>query len=916
MPESDETKIAILHLERDPAGEELIRSTLVDAGLVCEITVVKTRKDFEKAVRGKKFDVILSDYSLPTIGGKEAFQLAQALTPETPFIFVSGTLGEDAAIQALVDGATDYVLKTKMARLVPAVKRAIHEVDARRKLTLAEKLREMALEDLRVSEARFRGVLESAPDSALIIDSEGRITFANPQTEKMFGLNKNELIGKPMDILVPDRYRKVHRKHVERFNFEPHARSLNSGVELYGKRGDGTEFPAEIMLSPLKMDSGMSVLAIIRDSTASRMAEKALRDSEEQFRRIYESSPVAILNVAFDGSILKCNLAASKLLGYSGTELQSMKVGDITHHEDKEIGSRLLGELRAGKSEIAQFEKRYIRKDGKTIRVHLTVSAVRNDRTDSGYTIGIIEDITEKWEAGEALRRSEEKYRSLVDNARDAIYTLSSNATILSLNPAFETLTGWKREDWLGKSMTDLIHPDDRRKAVDSFQKTVQGELADVVRYRVLRKSGEYATGEFGTTRLVLEDGSIGLLGIARDVTTQIILEEQLKQSQKMESIGTLAGGIAHDFNNILGIIMGYASLTLRSLKEDDRLAANIRSIESAAQRGVDVVRQLLMFARKQERVVQLLDVNEIVADVFKMTKETFPKMISVKLMAGDGVMVVLGDQTEIHQAVLNLCVNARDAMIAGSHGKLPGGTLTLSTSLIPRGELKLRHPSALAEPYVRIEVSDTGTGMDDQTRARIFEPFFTTKEKGKGTGLGLSTVYGIVSAQDGIIEVSSKLGEGTTFTLFLPSREPEGMKIKLADWESGKSLNGQETVLVVEDEPGLRDLLYDIFGGHGYKLLTAEDGQRALALFLDHKDIELVVSDIGLPKVGGLDLYEAMKKLKPDIKVIMVSGFADEADRQNMLERGVDAFIQKPYNPVDLLRKAREVLESKRTRP
>ena len=916
MPESEETVIGILHVEDNPTDAELVRATLEEAGLACSITVVKTRKDFDKAVRSKKFDVILSDFSLPSFTGREAFDIARTLVPDTPFVFVSGTLGEDAAIQALVDGATDYVLKTKMARLVPAVRRAIHEVDARRRLKLAEKLREMALEDLRVSEARFRGVLESAPDSAIIIDSEGRIAFANPQTEKMFGLNKDELLGKPLDILVPDRHKKLHSKHVEEFSSQPHARGMNSGVELSGKRRDGTEFPADIMLSPLMMGRDMSVLAMIRDTTSTKLAEKALRDSEEQFRTIYESSPVAILNVAFDGSILKCNLAASKLLGYSSEELRSMNVSDITYAEDKEIGPRMMKELEAGRSEVVHFEKRYNRKDDKTIRVHLTVSAVRNDDVKSRYTIGIIEDITEKWQAGEALRRSEEKYRSLVDNARDAIYTLSSNATILSLNPAFETLTGWRRDEWLGKSMTDLIHPDDRRKAVDSFQKTVQGELADIVQYRVLRKSGDYATGEFGTTRLVLEDGSIGLLGIARDVTTQIILEEQLKQSQKMESIGTLAGGIAHDFNNILGIIMGYASLTLRSLKEDDRLTANIRSIESAAQRGVDVVRQLLMFARKQERVVQLLDVNEIVADVFTMTKETFPKMISVKLMAGDGIMVVLGDQTEIHQAVLNLCVNARDAMIAGSHGKLPGGTLTLGTSLVPGAELKLRQPLALAEAYVRIEVSDTGTGMDDQTRARIFEPFFTTKEKGKGTGLGLSTVYGIVSAQNGIIEVSSKVGEGTTFTLFLPSRKPEGMKIKPADRESKESLDGQETVLVVEDEPGLRDLLYDIFGGHGYKVLTAEDGQRALALFLDHKDIELVVSDIGLPKVGGLDLYEAMKKLKPDIKVIMVSGFADEADRQNMLERGVDAFIQKPYDAVDLLRKAREVLESKRTRP
>ncbi len=910
MPEMENRILEILHAEDNPTDAGLISATLKEAGLLCEVLVVKSRSEFERAVKNRKFDVILSDFSFPSFSGKEAFQIARECTPETPFVFVSGTLGEDAAIQCLIDGATDYVLKTKMARLVPAVRRSVKEADARKRLKLAEKLREKALEELRISEARFRGVLECAPDSALIVDSAGMIAFANPQAERMFGFSRHELIGKPLEVLVPDRYKKLHRGQVDQYNIRPHPRALSSGFELIGRRRDGSEFPADIMLSPLSIDHDMSVLAMIRDVTTSKRAEKALRDSEEQFRTIYEASPVAILSVDSDGNVMKCNLAATKLLGYTEMEIQNMQFDEFTHKDDREIGLSMMEELQAGRSEVVKFETRYVRRNDETIRVHLTVSAVRDEDGKFQNAIVIIEDITEKWQAEEALRRSEERYRSLVDSARDAIYTLSPNATIMSLNPAFETLTGWKREDWLGKTFGDLIHPDDRRKAVDSFQRTVSGELVDVIQYKVLKKSGEYTIGEFSTTKLVLEDGSVGILGIARDVTSQIALEEQLRQSQKMESLGTLAGGIAHDFNNILGIIIGYAGLIQQALKDDKKLSRNVQSIESASQRGVNLVRQLLTFARKQERILQPVSVNEVVTDIYRMISETFPKVISVRFNANRESLLVYGDQTEIHQAVLNLCVNARDAMMNRADGKRSGGTLMLSTGVVLGIEIKPKHPSATDEEYIRVTVSDTGIGMDEATQARVFEPFFTTKEIGKGTGLGLSTVYGIINAHGGYIESSSEPGGGTTFTVFLPSRKQTRKLTKHDKSQTEVTPDGCETVLVVEDETELRDLLFDVLTERGYKVLTAEDGQRALAVFLNHRDIDLVITDIGLPKVGGLDLYKAIKKLKREIKVVMVSGFVNESDREEMLKGGVDEFIQKPYKPVDVLRRVRDILD------
>ncbi len=913
MLDQDDLPLEILHLEDNPGDAELVSATLKTAGLDFRVTLAKSRKDFVAAMGRKKFDLIISDFTLPSFNGREALAIAREKAPDTPFVFVSGTIGEDAAIQSLRDGATDYVLKTKLTRLVPAVSRALREADERRKLRLAEKLREMALEDLKQSEARFRGVLEAAPDAVVITDSSDKINFANAQTENVFGYRRDELMGRPLSVLVPDRLRAMHERHMRRFDFDPHPRGLNTGMEFYGRRRDGTEFPADIMLSPIRMEDEIAVLAMVRDVTASKQAEKALRESEERFRKIYETSPVGIVNINPDGKFLRCNPAAAKLFGYSEAELYEKSFIDLTYPDDKMIGVQVLEGLKSGRDEIAELDKRYIRRDGKVIWGHLTATAVRDIQNQLSYALTIIEDVTERKQAEEALRQSERQNRDLVDSARDAIFSLSAEAIIKSLNPAFEALTGWNREDWIGKSFTDLLHPDDRQKAMDMFIRTLRGELSDVVQYKFLKKSGEYGIGELSTTRLVNEGETTGILGIARDVTAQVALEEQLRQAQKMESIGTLAGGIAHDFNNILGIIIGYAGLSKKTFKKDERLFGNMESIESAAQRGVGLVRQLLMFARKQERSLHALNVNDVVADAYKMISETFPRVISVKLELTDTPLLILGDQTEIHQAVLNLCVNARDAMMDRPDGELSGGILTISTAPAEGKEIRARHPSASGDRYIRISVTDTGVGMDEVTRARIFEPFFTTKERGKGTGLGLSTVYGIVSAYEGIIELTSVPGVGTTFSIFLPSHRSADALAAEMEKETGEVQGGSETILVVEDEAGLRELLQDILTNHGYRVLTAQDGQRALALFLDHRNIELVISDIGLPKVGGLDLYQAIRKMKPDIKVILVSGFVDDADMQKMQKGGVNRFIQKPYQPLDVLRKVREVLDEKR---
>ncbi len=910
MPGKNSSVLEILHLEDEKTDAALVKDLLEEAGIGCHITLVASRDEFASALSEKKFDLILCDNTIPSFSGTGALLMSRGMASDTPFIFVTGTMGEELAVQTLRDGATDYVLKPGLTRLVPSVKRAIKEADERRKLRLAEKMREMALEDLKVLETKYRGVLDSAPDSVFIVDKRGIITFANKKAELDFGFSKGELIGKAINVLVPDRFQRNHGKELHGFGIHPHARPMGSGIDLFGKRKDGSEFPADIMLSPFVSGKEMTVLAMVRNLAESQKAEKAIRESEERFRTIFEVSPLAMVNVDSHGRFIRCNQAAIKLFGYSQDELLAMRFGDITYPEDREATASVFSDMLLGRNDTARFEKRYVRKDGSILLANLTIAAVRGTQNRFSHAVTIVEDITERRAAEDALRRSEEQYRGLVEGVRDPIFKLSPDGTIRSLNSAFEVITGWPREEWIGRNISEVIHPNDRAKAAAAFQDMVEGLMPVIVEIRIACKSSGYLIMEFNSAPQMRGGAMVGVLCIARDVTSQKSLEEQLRQSQKLEGLGTLAGGIAHDFNNILAIINGYTSFLRRRLQNDEQGTKSLDAITSAAGRATRLVRQLLMFARKQERVLGYLDLNEMVKEMDTLIRETFPKQIAIETALLKGGGIVYGDRSEIHQLLLNLCVNARDAMMERPAGNLAGGVLRLTTSFIKGSLLRAQHPSANSGDYVALTVSDTGVGMDEETTARIFEPFFTTKPEGKGTGLGLSTVYGIVQSHGGIIDVSSSPGGGTTFTVYFAAERTSGESSDTQSLPGGDAVGGNETILVVEDEPGLRDYLQDLLMSEGYKVLTAQDGERAISIFIDSSDINLVLSDIGLPKIGGIDLLGTVKMINPKTRVILASGFLEEDERRKMEEKGVKAFIQKPYQRDELLKKIRSALD------
>jgi len=400
--------------------------------------------------------------------------------------------------------------------------------------------------------------------------------------------------------------------------------------------------------------------------------------------------------------------------------------------------------------------------------------------------------------------------------------------------------------------------------------------------------------------------------GFIRDITDRRRLEEQFRQAQKMEGIGTLAGGIAHDFNNLLGIILGFTQLIESGKGDPERFAKSVETIKRAVERGSGLVRQLLTFARRADPSFHNLNANDVVNELVRLLSETIPRTITIVTELDDHLPMITADQGQLQQALLNLCVNARDAITDPARGGGTVGTLRLSTRNVDGVKLREKFPNAMLERYVSISVGDTGGGMDEETRSRIFEPFFTTKELGQGTGLGLSVVYGILNSHQGFVDVESRVGEGTVFHLYFPITDALYPPVVRVSEPREEIPEGSETVLIVEDEEMLRDLLKTFLSGNGYTVLTAQNGEEGLEVFRERgKEISLVLSDMGLPRLGGWEMFQQMKELDGDVKVILASGYFDPNLKMDLVKAGAKDFIQKPYVPDYILRRIREVIDA-----
>ena len=504
-----------------------------------------------------------------------------------------------------------------------------------------------------------------------------------------------------------------------------------------------------------------------------------------------------------------------------------------------------------------------------------------------------------------ALRANEQRFRALVEHSWDAIALFGPDGAILYGSPATTRILGYELPEFVGRNALDLIHPEDRDAVVGRLTESMAnpGGRVDTAA-RVRHKDGSWRYLEGVLTNLLDDPSVAAIVNNYRDATERRSLEQQVIQAQKMEAVGRLAGGVAHDFNNILTAIGGYTDLLLADLPLDDPRREDVDEIHRAADRAAGLTQQLLAFSRRQVLQPRVIDLNALVANVEKLLRRLIGEDVLLATSLGTDVGRVRADPGQLEQVIVNLAVNARDAMPAG-------GRLTIETRNVDLdAAYAAEHRSVVPGPYVVLAVSDTGTGMSSDVQSHMFEPFFTTKEVGKGTGLGLATVYGIVKQSGGSIWVYSELGHGTTIKVYLPRVDEPAEPLAVSVPMDAASLRGTETILLVEDEPAVRGVARQVLARQGYVVLEAPDGQTALAMIDGGApSVDLVLTDVVMPGMSGRALADQLATRCPGVRVLYMSGYTDDAIvRHGMLERGL-AYLQKPFRPDALVRKVREVL-------
>jgi two-component system, cell cycle sensor histidine kinase and response regulator CckA len=509
--------------------------------------------------------------------------------------------------------------------------------------------------------------------------------------------------------------------------------------------------------------------------------------------------------------------------------------------------------------------------------------------------------------AEEKLRRTEHRYRTLIESIPDIIYTLELDGSLSYISPRWKTILGHEESEVLGRFFIEFAPPEDHHFLVRVF-KDVRNHKKNVenVHWHYLKKDGTRRFFLGSAAPLYDEEGRVtGMIGMARDVTVHKRVEEQLLQSQKMESIGNLAGGIAHGFNNLLGGILGYATFVKRKLSTRDKIYQSIEAIERSAQRATELTKQLLGFARRGKYQVRPIDCNALIQEIVLILQRTIDPRIAIEVDPDPRLSLIEGDEAQVQQALMNICLNARDAMPEG-------GTLKIASRnqrMVPDQASPLR--GMKEGSYIRLTLADTGTGMSPEVRNRIFEPFFTTKAKGQGTGLGLSMVYGIIQNHGGMIEVQSHAGTGSTFTVFLPAVASAAL--------NGEEISpvpdihqGQETVLLVDDEEIIRGLGIDILEDRGYRVFSASEGREAVRIYRERfREIDLVILDVMMPGIGGKETYRRLRAINPQVKVLLSSGYSTNGEVGEILKLGVSGFVQKPYREEELAAKVRKVLDA-----
>ncbi|MBL7993731.1 PAS domain S-box protein, partial [bacterium] len=750
------------------------------------------------------------------------------------------------------------------------------------------------------SENRLRAIVDTEPECVKTLASDGTVLSMNAAGLRMIEADSaDEVVGKSVYGLIDTKDQEAFKQLLQNV-FNGQTGSLQ--FQIIGLKGNRRSLDTHVV--PLRDEDGniTSLLGVTRDITDRQKADENRKENEAKLKVILESTTDGILAIDPNGVVFMANPRFF--------ELWKIPESIRNSRNDKDLIDFVLEQLVDPEAFLAKVKMLYASNDNsmdtlefKDGRIFERLSAPLLSGTTSLGRLWSFRDITDRKQSEEALRESEEKYKSFFDDDLTGDFISTPEGKLLACNPAFAKMFGY---DTVEETLQIDVHSlySDKKARENMLVRLKREKRLEYFSSELIRKDGkkiyviENMIGTFDKSGKLTE-----IKGYLFDDTRRRSLETQLIQAQKMESLGTLAGGIAHDFNNILAIIMGHTSLIQRKAEGNTHVVQNAETITKATQRGAGLVKQLLTFARKTEIVLESILIQDTVNEITKFIDQTFPKTIVVHSDCAPNLPPILADATQIHQVLLNLCINARDAM---PHG----GTLTISAQRITKLHAHDRNTKTQAVEFVHLKVSDTGVGIEENVKNHIFEPFFTTKGRDRGTGLGLATVYGIIESHRGFIDVESEVGKGSTFNLYFPVQQ-SFIQHEVDTALVSEIAGGKETVLIVDDEESMRYYLKSILSEKGYHVLSASDGQEALDEFKKHADdIGLVLTDLGLPKISGEEFLETIFKINPAVKAIVASGYFESKMKVMLVKLGVKEFVQKPYAPDEILQKVREVID------
>jgi len=873
--------LRILHLEDDPRDAELVGEALAEAGLDTEIRLIGTREEYVAALERGDFDVIISDNRLPSFDGQTALTLARERHADVPFIVVSGTIGEELAVQFVKGGATDYVLKGNLIRLPVSLRSAVQQAEERGQRKEAE-------ESLRASEERYRSLFEGVPIGLFRSTPEGQILDANSALLHMLGYADREafLATNALDLYVNPEDRERWRSAVERDGvmraFEGQMRCL-----------DGTTIWLRYNAKVVRDRDGriLHYEGAVEDITELKRAEEGRRASEEQYRRIVETATEGIWLVDDQGKTIFANQWMAEMLGSTVEGLFGASLFDFLDDEERETIIANIEWRRIGSP--VQREVRFRRRDGTRFWTLLSASQVNDEK---GLYVGVlvmIADITKRKLAEEALRQAEERYRALMEHASDGILILNVQGRILEANRQMEALLGLPRTEIIGRHPWDFQPPDDEGDQSQRFKEFLTRGSIHLTR-PMRRGDGTVVSVEISGA-LVEVGGEQIVIAIHRDITERLRVEETVRQTEKLAAMGTLVAGVAHELNNPLSVVIGQAFL-LRQAAEGGPLGVRAEKITQAAERSARIVRNFLALARQYPPERQQVKLNQIVQEAVELL--AYPLRVDdveVKLDLVPDLPVLWADPHQLQQILVNLITNAHHAM----RETPPPRRLTLTT----------RFESA--EGRVSLEVADTGPGIPPPVRARIFEPFFTTKPAGQGTGLGLSLCLGIIQEHRGTLQLAeTPPGGGTTFRIELPvdprTAAPEALEAEALPPVRGKS------ILVVDDEAEIAETLRDMLATDGHQVETAVNGVIALNK-LRERNYDLILSDLKMPELDGPGLYREIERNYPRLRrrVIFITGDALSPETREFLAKTEVRSVGKPFALDEVRRVILQALQS-----